>query len=150
MMHGTSWRKTLFAIGLGLVTAVGVASAQAPAPPPPSTGPAESRPPPPAADGATAEVKVGTGVENREIAGEAASFPAGTKIFVWSRILNAQGSARHVWKRDGQAVWTATLRIGGKRWATSSRRQIASAGAWEVEVQSADGAKLGSVSFTVQ
>lgn len=98
---------------------------------------------------ASAEVKVGTGVEKFEIAGEATSFPAGTTVFVWSRVLNAEGSIKHVWKRDGKEVWTATLPVGSKRWSTQSRRTIPKAGAWEVEVQTESGASLGSVSFTI-
>ncbi len=111
--------------------------------------------PPPAGDtkkaagDITAEIKAGTGVEKFEIAGEGTTFAAGTTVFVWSRVLNAEGSIKHVWKHDGQAVWTATLPVGSKRWATQSRRAIAKAGAWEVEVQTADGATIGSVAFTV-
>ena len=97
-----------------------------------------------------AEVKAGTGVEKREVTGESATFPAGTTVWVWSRITDGEGSVKHVWKRDGKEVWTATLRVGGKRWSTQSRRTIPKAGSWEVEVQSADGAKLGTVAFAVQ
>ena len=98
----------------------------------------------------TAEVKAGTGVEKREVVGEAATFPAGTTVWVWSKITDGEGAVKHVWKRDGQEVWTATLKVGGKKWSTQSRRSIQKAGAWEVEVQSADGAKIGTVAFTVQ
>jgi pyruvate/2-oxoglutarate dehydrogenase complex dihydrolipoamide acyltransferase (E2) component len=100
--------------------------------------------------GATAEVKVGTGVENREIVGEAATFPTGTTVWVWSRVLNGEGNVKHVWKRDGKDVWTATLKVGSKRWSTQSRRAIPGAGSWTVDVQTEAGASLGTVSFTVQ
>ena len=99
---------------------------------------------------ASAEIKVGTGVEKFEITGEAATFPAGTTVWVWSKITNGEGTIKHVWKRDGSPVWTATLAVGGKKWATQSRRAIPKAGAWEVEVQTEAGASLGSVKFTVQ
>jgi hypothetical protein len=102
------------------------------------------------AGGASAEVKVGTGVEKHEIAGEAASFPAGTTVWVWSRVVNGEGNIKHVWKRDGKEVWTATLAVGSKRWATSSRRTIPAAGSWAVDVVTEAGASLGTVSFTVQ
>ena len=117
--------------------------------------------PPPAADtkpkdapkdtsGASAEVKAGTGVEKHEIVGEATSFPAETTVWVWSRVQNGEGNVKHVWKRDGKEVWTATLPVGSKRWSTQSRRAIASAGSWEVEVQTEAGGSLGTVSFTIQ
>ena len=102
------------------------------------------------ASGATAEVKVGTGVEKHEIAGEAASFPAGTTVFVWSRVLNGEGNIKHVWKLDGKDVWTATLPVSSKRWSTQSRRAIPKAGNWSVDVQTEAGASLGTVSFTIQ
>ena len=102
------------------------------------------------ASGATAEVKAGTGVEKHEIVGEAASFPAGTTVWVWSRVVNGEGNIKHVWKRDGKDVWTATLPVGSKRWATSSRRTIPAAGSWQVDVTTEAGEPLGSVSFTIQ
>src|SRR5262245_15975748 len=110
----------------------------------------EAKEAPKDASGATAEVKAGTGVEKHEIVGEAASFPAGTTVWVWSRVLNGEGNIKHVWKLDGKEVWTATLPVGSKRWATQSRRTIPKAGSWSVDVQTEAGAQLGTVSFTVQ
>ena len=98
----------------------------------------------------SAEVKAGTGVEKHEVVGEAATFPAGTTVWVWSRIVEGEPSVKHVWKRDGQEVWTATLKVGSKRWATQSRRAIPKAGSWEVDVQTADGKSLGTVAFKVE
>jgi Protein of unknown function (DUF2914) len=98
----------------------------------------------------TAEVKAGTGVENREVVGEAQSFAAGTTVWVWSRVAEGEPSIKHVWKRDGQAVWTATLKIGSKKWSTQSRRAIPKAGSWEVDVQTADGKSIGTVAFKVE
>lgn len=102
------------------------------------------------ASGATAEVKAGTGVEKHEIVGEATSFPAGTTVWVWSRVTNGEGNIKHVWKLDGKEVWTATLPIGSKLWSTQTRRTIPKAGSWQVDVQTEAGAQLGTVSFTIQ
>ncbi len=116
--------------------------------------PAGPRPPPaetkPAAGDTSAEVKVGTGVEKFEITGESATFPAGTTVWVWSRIKGGEGNIKHVWKKDGKEVWTATLNVGGKDWRTQSRRTISKAGDWEVEVQTEAGASIGSVKFSIQ
>ena len=112
--------------------------------------PAETKPAPKDTSGASAEVKAGTGVEKHEITGEAASFPAGTTVWVWSRVTNGEGNIKHVWKRDGKEVWSATLPVGSKSWATSSRRTIPAAGSWEVAVTSEAGAQIGTVSFTIQ
>ena len=98
----------------------------------------------------SAEVKAGTGVENREVVGEAQSFTAGTTVWVWSRVSEAEPNVKHVWKRDGQEVWSATLKIGSKKWSTQSRRTISKAGAWEVDVQTTDGKSIGTVAFKVE
>lgn len=138
-MRATIWT----AMGLCLALAGSAAAEEKKADPPADKAPA-------AAGSASAEVKAGTGVEKREIVGESATFPAGTTVWVWSKITDGEGSVKHVWKRDGQEVWTATLRVGSKKWSTQSRRTIPKAGAWEVEVQTADGAKIGTVAFTIQ
>lgn len=110
--------------------------------------------PPAAADtkavSASAEVKAGTGVEKHAIVGEATSFPAGTTVWVWSRITNGEGNVKHLWKHDGKEVWSATLPVGSKLWTTSSRRMIPGAGSWQVDVTTEAGVQLGSVSFTIQ
>ena len=40
----------------------------------------------------SAEVKAGTGVENREVVGAAESFTAGTTVWIWSRITEGEPS----------------------------------------------------------
>ena len=110
----------------------------------------EAPAPPKDASGASAEVKAGTGVENHEVVGEASTFPSGTTVWVWSRITNGQGTVKHVWKRDGQEVWTGTLPVSSNRWSTMTRRTIGSKGAWTVDVTTDAGASLGTVSFTIE
>jgi hypothetical protein len=134
---------------IALVLATGTASAQDAKQPDKPAAPAPA-PAPKVAAGASAEVKAGTGVEKREIVGEASTFAPGTTVWVWSRITNGQGSVKHVWKQDGKAVWSATLPVSSARWTTMTRRAIGAKGSWEVEVQTADGASIGSVSFTVE
>ena len=103
-----------------------------------------------AATAASAEVQAAKGVDKREPVEPGTTFTAGTKVWIWSRISGANGtSVKHVWKKDGKAVWTATLKVGSVKWTTSSRHQV-KAGAWTVDVVGADGTTLGSVDFTVQ
>jgi hypothetical protein len=102
-----------------------------------------------AEDKSSAEVKAGTNVEKHEVVGEAASFPSGTTVWVWSRVVNGEGNVKHVWKKDGKEIWTATLPVGSKRWSTQSRRTL-KAGSYEVDVESPDGASLGTVQFKVE
>ena len=124
-----------------LVTATASVALAQPAPP---------APPAAAATAAAAEVKAGTGVENKESVGTASEFTAGTKVWIWSRITGAANTTvQHVWKKDGAKVWAANLKIKGNKWTTASRRQL-KAGSYSVEVVGADGAVLGSVAFTVK
>ena len=96
--------SSLFVVALVTATA-GAALAQ---PGPPA--------PPAATAGAAAEVKAGTGVENKESVGTASEFAAGTKIWVWSRVTGATGTTvRHVWKKDGAQIWQAKLAVKSKR-----------------------------------
>jgi len=145
MKRTTNW------VIAGLIMALSGAAMAEDAKPAQPTAPTEAKPaPPPSAGDVSAEVKAGTGVEKRAIVGESTTFPAGTTVWVWSLVSGAEGSVKHVWKRDGQVAWTATLNVGSKKWSTQSRRTIPKAGAWEVEVQTADGASIGTVAFTVQ
>lgn len=98
---------------------------------------------------ASAEVKAGTGVEKHEIVGEATSFAKGTTVWVWSRIDDGPSSIKHVWKLDGQPVWTATLPVKAKKWSTQSRRTMTKPGNYEVEVTADDGTSLGKIEFSV-
>jgi hypothetical protein len=102
------------------------------------------------AQGAAAEVKAAKGVENKEPVEEGTSFAAGDKVWVWSRITGAANTTvKHVWKKNGQEIWFASLPVKGNRWTTSSRRTV-QPGQYVVEVQGEDGSVLGSVSFDVQ
>ncbi len=153
-------KKIFVAIVSAVMAAAAVAAAddakpapKAPATQPsaPTTQPSAPAAPPPASGSASADVHVGTGYENHAVTGEAASFPAGTKVFVVSVVSGANGTqVKHVWKKDGAEIWTATLSVGSDRWTTSSRRQLPKAGAYEVDVVGADGAQLGKVEFQVQ
>jgi hypothetical protein len=99
---------------------------------------------------ARADVKAATGIENREPTGEATTFPAGTLIYVWSRVFDAKDqSVEHVWKRDGQEFRRAKFHIGSPRWTVNSRMQKAKKGEYVVEVVMGED-KLGEVSFTVE
>lgn len=135
---------------LAIALAAGAATAYADDPKPPAAADAKPKDAPKDAASASAEVKAGTGVENHAVVGEATSFPSGTTVWVWSQIAGGDGNIKHVWKRDGKEVWAATLPVGSRRWATSSRRTIPAAGSWQVDVTTEAGQQLGTVSFTIQ
>ena len=150
-----SMRKWIGGLVMGaLVIGAQAASADDAKPKAPATqpsAPAAPAQPPAASSSASADVHVGTGYEKHAVVGEAASFPAGTKVFVVSLVSGANGTqVKHVWKKDGAEIWTATLDVGSNKWTTSSRRVLPKAGQYEVDVVGADGAELGKVEFAVQ
>ncbi len=102
-------------------------------------------------DEAAAEMKAGTGVnrKKKEIVGEAAEFPAGTKVWVWSRVNGAKDKAVfHVWKRDDKQVMKKEFTAKSNRYRTWTRL-VVKPGNYTVEVQDESGAVLGSTTFVV-
>lgn len=141
-------KRSLFITSLSLMLGAGAAMAGTTAPQGAMDAvPAQAEAP---AQAAAAEVKAAKGVENKEPVEEGTSFAAGDKVFVWSRITGAANTTiKHVWKKNGQEIWFATLPVKSTRWTTSSRRTV-QPGQYVVEVQAEDGSVLGSVTFDVQ
>jgi len=111
--------------------------------------PAADEAPAAAPEGVAAEVKAGTGVAKREPVGEADTFTAGSKVWAWSAITGAKDqTVKFVWKKDGNVIWEKEITVTSARYRTWTRRTV-QAGTYTVEVQSGDGAVLGSVEFTV-
>jgi hypothetical protein len=100
----------------------------------------------------TAEVRLGTGVENREPVGVAEAFPADVgQIYAWTRITGAANTTvEHVW-RFGEHEFVVPLTIGGSPWRTWSIKTIPPEwdGEWTFEVRDASGNVVSSVTFTV-
>jgi hypothetical protein len=97
------------------------------------------------------EMKAGTSVDRkkREVVGEADTFTAGTKVWVWSSIKGQKGATvKHVWKRGDKVLWEMTFEAKSNRYRTWSRHKV-KAGEYTVEVQTEEGEVLGSTSFTV-
>jgi hypothetical protein len=120
-----------------------------PAVPPVAAPASPTAPAKKAAGGASAELKAGTSVEKHALVGEATTFPADTTVWVWSQVNDVDEKVVHVWKHDGKEVWRRDLAVGSHHWSTYSIHKC-KAGTWEVEAQTADGASLGTTTFTVQ
>lgn len=101
-----------------------------------------------------ADLKVGTDVQNRDIVGEGASFPAATQsVVAWTRVTGAAQPTQitHVWKRDGVEISRVPLNIQSASFRTYSRKSVAGLpGAWSVEVLDASGASLAKKDFSVE
>ena len=102
----------------------------------------------------SAEIQVGTGIENRDIVGSADSFASSVgKVFCWSRITGASGATvKHVWLRNSAEVSSVDLNIGGTPWRTWSSKTIPASwtGDWEVRVVDGNGTTIASKTFKVE
>ena len=100
-----------------------------------------------------AEVKVGTAVEKMELTGEASDFkvPAGTKLFVWTKVWEAGDSATVVFLK-GKATTKVELKVPHSPYRTHAFRTFHKGddGSWTAQVLAADGTELGSAAFTVE
>src|SRR5688572_22843459 len=95
-----------------------------------------------------ATLKVGTAVENKEVVGEAESFPATTpQLVAWSLIEGSETptTITHEWVHNGVTVATVNLDVKSARYRTNSRITISDrTGSWKVEVKDSSGAVLAS------
>jgi hypothetical protein len=107
----------------------------------------------PAGDISVVDAKVGTGVEDREIQGEADSFkPDVGRVYCWSKIKGGEGSEiSHVYYKDDQKVSEVKLKIKFASMRTWSYKTIPAGaeGSWKVDIVGPDGAVLKSLPFTV-
>lgn len=116
-----------------------------------TTAAAAARPGHPPAGIKLEKITTALSVENREPAGESASFGASAgKVICWTKILASAVPAeiKHAWYADGRKVLEITLQVkhhSTRTWSSKSVRP----GKWKVEVIAASGETLGSAEFTV-
>lgn len=141
---------------LALILAPTLTLAQAPAAPAQPAQPAPAAAAPAAAPASTivvADAKVGTGVEAREIVGEAATFPSTVgKVFCWTKVTGGAGqSVTHAWYLNGEKMSEVSLSLKFDSVRTYSYKTIGAdmKGAWKVEILGPDGASLKTVEFQV-
>lgn len=86
---------------------------------------------------------VGRAVEDRQLKDRSDSFPEGTRVYFWTRVLGGEAGDRiqHVWLHGGEEVVSVGLSIGGSHWRTWSHKTLhpGSAGKWTVEARDAEG-----------
>lgn len=102
---------------------------------------------------ASAEIKLGTGVEKMEIQGESTSFKvaAGTKIYAWTKVAGAAESTITIEFSKGDRASKQELKVPRSPYRTNAYRTFRKGdeGSWTVKVLAADGAELGKADFTV-
>jgi len=95
------------------------------------------------------EFGVGRRIVNRRLEGRGSSFEEGSVVWFQTRVVGGSPgeNIRHVWLRDGRAVQTVDLDLGGTHWRTHSRKTLWGTGEWTVEARDRDGTVLARTSF---
>ena len=95
------------------------------------------------------EFGVGRRIVNRLLEDTGRSFEEGSVVFFQTRVVGGgRGEqVRHVWLRDGRAVQTVDLELGGSHWRTHSRKTLWGTGPWAVEARDRTGRVLARAEF---
>jgi len=95
------------------------------------------------------EAKLGTSVENRQLAGEATTFDLNQKVYLWLELKGGPADDITVTWKNGDKSYKTTLKVGGPTYHTWAYKTAAIAGAWTVTVSDAAGKELKQLDFTV-
>jgi len=98
------------------------------------------------------KIALGTGVESRDLVGEATEFDVSVgRIYCWTKITsqNVPTTIKHIWYAGEEKAAEVPLNINSPSARTWSSKAI-SAGKWKVEVVSETGEVLASTDFTVK
>ncbi|MFH1282818.1 MAG: DUF2914 domain-containing protein [bacterium] len=102
------------------------------------------------------ELKLGTGIEEREVVGESEIFDlnVSNKVYCWSCVKGAEEPTKilHKWYYGDNMISEISLNIAYPRHRTWSYKTITPdmAGAWKVEVIDNEGNLLGVKAFSVK
>lgn len=104
----------------------------------------------------SAEVKVGTGIENRDVTGEAAVLEVApdTNVYLWTKVsgLPADAQLKLVFARGEKTAWERERTAAGspyRLWVYRTFR-AGDSGEWTAKVLGPDGAELGALKFQVE
>jgi hypothetical protein len=97
-----------------------------------------------------AEVRLGKGVQDRQITEEATAFAVNEKAYLWMRVTGGSGQSIKVEWRNADFTDVVTLNIGGSPWRTWSSKTLAKTGDWKVTVTDAGGEVLSETAFQVE
>jgi len=100
----------------------------------------------------TVETKLGTGIEERELIGEASTFPPSVgRVYCWTCVTGADEPTEitHVWYYGVEKMAEVALPVEYPRHRTWSHKTILPEwkGQWRVEILDAAGNKLDSTVF---
>src|SRR5207237_909214 len=98
------------------------------------------------------KIALGTGVEARDLVGEATEFDVSVgRIYCWTKIIsqNVPTTIKHVWYADEEQAAEVTLNVQYPSTRTWSSKVIRP-GKWRVDVLNETGEVLASTDFTVK
>jgi len=98
-----------------------------------------------------ADIKIGTGLENREATGVSESFNGVSQVVGWTRIQGAAEptEVKHVWLLDGKEQTEVSLPVKSSSYRTWSRKTITGPGKWTLQVKDSAGNVVASKDFDV-
>ncbi len=114
------------------------------------TGPAASQ------SSVQAELKVGTGVEKKDIAGAATEFKIApdTKLYAWARVTGASSGEKVslAFFHGEKKVFAQELSVGGSPWRVHAYRtfRAGDGGDWMAKVLGSDGSEIAAAAFKVE
>jgi len=121
----------------------------------PALGQEKPKAEPAAKEMTLARAVVGTGVDNMEPVGAAASFPAATEkvyCFIEASNIPKDMELSFVWSLGGKEVRKINLPVkAGPKWRTWAYKNVAGQkGDWKVEIKDAEGKVLKEINFKVE
>jgi hypothetical protein len=105
---------------------------------------------------AAAELKVGTAVEKKELAGASEDFKiaADTKLFAWAKVsgLTADTKVTLAFFNGDKEAFRKELTVGGSPWRVNAYKtfRAGDSGDWTAKILGPDDAELGSAKFKVE
>ena len=97
-----------------------------------------------------AELKLGTSVQDREIAGADSTFKMGEKVYAWMRVTHASGDSVTVTWKHADMTQSTTVYIGSNSWRTWVYKTMTASGEWTVSISTQSGKVLKELTFTVK
>ena len=104
----------------------------------------------------SAEARVGTGIENKDVTGEAVQFkvPPDTKIYLWTKVtgLSAGGRLKLAFVRGEKTAYEREHAVSGSpyRLYVYKTFRAGDSGEWTAKVLGPDGQELVATKFTVE
>ena len=96
------------------------------------------------------EMKLGTGLQDKQIVGEDSTFALNSKVYVWMKITGAMSDSIIVNWKHADKEYKTTIGIGGNSWRIWAYKTMSVAGEWTVSVSTQSGEALKEISFTVK